>query len=200
MSWHLRFKIHSSILFIHRLAIHFVLSPNSRNALTHSSTGCRWHATSLHITVTQGPSNVTGAKWQPWFIRCCFPGKHIHSNPLKKLTHSQLRQLQINFNLEDEIWICVLYPSYKPGITYQCFHKWALQISTERCPLETFRTWYSCCQICVNPSPFFFFLLHQRTAKKKKIIKINIPKNECKLVPGYTLSFHALIATYIFFF
>lgn len=45
-----------------------------------------------------------------------------------------------------------------------------------------------------------FFLLHQRTAKKKKIIKINIPKNECKLVAGYTLSFHALLATYIFFF
>lgn len=49
------FEIHSWILFICRLAVHFVLSPNSRNPLIHSSTGCRWHATSLHVMVAQAP-------------------------------------------------------------------------------------------------------------------------------------------------
>lgn len=94
-----------------------VLSPNGSDVLTHSSPGCRWHATSMHVTVAPGPSTVTGAEWQPWFICRCFPGKHMPSNPPKKLTHSQLRQLQINFNLEHEIWIWALYPCYKIGIT-----------------------------------------------------------------------------------
>lgn len=112
-----RFNIHSRTLFICRLAAHFVLSPNSRNALTHSSSGYRWHATSLYVMAAEAHSTVMGAKWQLWFIWCYFPGKCKHSNPLKKLTHSLLRQLQINFNLEVEIWIHALYPSCKPGIT-----------------------------------------------------------------------------------